>query len=102
MNGLENFGPLANLTAVGALIGLVIWMVTKGFPRLLDRADSARAADRTEFLQALERQTSQRAEAAASGHQVAAQMQLDLARMAAELQRANDIRLHELYPAMKG
>lgn len=90
MNGLEMFGPLANLTAVGALIGLVIWMVTRGFPALLDRADDAQTEARQEFLAALDRQTDQRAEAVRSGHALGSRLQQDLGRMAAEMQRRND------------
>lgn len=97
MNGLDTFAPVANLTAVGALIWLVVWMVTKGFPRILERSEVSNATARQEYLAALDRQTEQRAEAAASGHQVAAEMQRDMSKMAAELQRSNDIRIHELH-----
>ena len=102
MNGLESFGPLANLTAVGALIGLVVWMVTRGFPAILQRSDELHAGARQEFLTALDRQSDQRSEAAASGHRVAAQMQADLSNMAAELRRANDLRIQEFRYPTKG
>lgn len=95
-NGLSNLAPIANITAVGALIVMVIWMVTRGFPRLLERSDGVHAASRGEFLAALDRQNESRSAAARSGHEVAARMELDLQAMAAELRRANDLRSQEL------
>lgn len=95
-NGLSFLAPLANLTAVGALIVVVVWMVTRGFPRLLERSDASHSAARGEFLAALDKQTDSRSLAAKSGHEVAARMELDLQAMAAELRRANDMRLQDL------
>jgi hypothetical protein len=59
-NGLSGMAPLANLTVVGALIVLVIWMMTRSFPNLIDRHDQVLerkdkevAAERSAFMDAL-------------------------------------------------
>lgn len=120
-NGLQLFAPMANLTAVGVLIVLVMWGIFRGFPRVLDRWDqmsrhftdslakarrefmeviearskeNAKALDdaRREFLAALDRQTEQRSIAAASGHDAAAAIHLDLQNISGEMRRANDLK----------
>lgn len=94
-NGLSVYAPLANITAVGCLILMVLWMVTRGFPKLLERSDKAHADGRREFLAALDKQTESRSMSAAAGHEVASRMQGDLHDMAAEFRRSNDMRVQD-------
>ena len=62
-NGLEGLAPWANLSVVGVLIVLVLWVMTRGFPNLLSRHDAMLqrkdaevAAERQSFLNALEQE----------------------------------------------
>lgn len=39
----------ANLTATGAMMALLVWVVTKAFPKMLDRHDEAQLEARNHF-----------------------------------------------------
>jgi ABC-type nickel/cobalt efflux system permease component RcnA len=58
---LGGLAPWANLTALGALITVVVWMMTKGFPQLIERTDKVlerkdleSVNERHEFMAALQ------------------------------------------------
>ena len=75
---------------------LSIWTVTKGIPKLIDRADAAQqrsdaanAESRREFLAALRGQTDARSEAAKGGHEAAMQIASNLRDLTDELRRVN-------------
>lgn len=99
-NGLGELMALANATAVGAGIiiftVLSLWIVTKGIPKLIDRADAAQqrsdaanAESRREFLAALHGQTEARSESAKGGHEAAMQIANNLRDLTEEVRRAN-------------
>ena len=65
MNGLA---PWAELGAVGCLIVTVLWLVTKGFPAIVDRFTIEAATQRQEFREELKEHRDQSRELAESGH----------------------------------
>lgn len=112
-NGLAEYMALANLTAVGAFIMIFVvlslWIVTKGIPKLIDRADAAQqrsdaanAESRREFLAALDRQQIARSEAATAGHDAAVQIATSLRELTDEVRRANGCNGDHRSPREKG
>ncbi len=98
-NGLGELMVSANATCVG--VGLIIftvlsiWIVTKGIPKLLDRADAAQqrsdavnTESRKAFLAALTQQTDARTEAAKGGHEAALQIANNLRDLGQEIRRS--------------
>jgi hypothetical protein len=96
MNGLSEYMDLANLTCVGAGIILLVWIITRGVPNLIDRWENAEqrhekaaAESRREFLTALDRQATARTEAAKSGHDAAMRLADNLHDLTEEVRRTN-------------
>lgn len=50
---MTEIAPWAELGAVGCLIVTVLWMVTKGFPQLVERFTAETTAQRAEFREEL-------------------------------------------------
>jgi len=48
---VDNLTDISNLSALGALITLVVWFVTVGLPRLLKKASEREAIAREEYRQ---------------------------------------------------
>lgn len=78
----SDFTGWSNLTATSAIIGIVVWLVTKGFPGLLERHDRAQAEARVQYEKAqtdarehfekiLDKIETRRGEAAKDGHDAA-------------------------------
>lgn len=102
-NGLGEYVAIANLTAVGAMILIVVvgfvWTITRGLPRafslvseLIHTSRAAEAASRSEFFAALDRQTAARAEAAKSGHDAAMRLADNVYDLTHELRQQNEER----------
>lgn len=95
LNGLQELAPLGNLTAVGCLIVLVVWMMTRGFPKLLDRHDIAMqrkdtdaSTERAAFRAVLDRQADVREVSARSGHEAAHALAESIRDLSEEVRRS--------------
>lgn len=95
-NGLQAYAPLANLTAVGAMIVLIFWLICRALPKMLDRQDEreerreqANAAERAEFRRCLDRQAEVRDAAASSGHEAARAIAESLRELSREVRSVN-------------
>lgn len=64
----------SNLTSSAAIITLVIWLVTKGMPSLLDRHDRVENESRKHYEMILERIDERRVIAAKEGHDAASRL----------------------------
>lgn len=65
---MDGLAPWAELGAVGCLIVTVLWLVTKGFPAIVERFTAEAATCRKEFREELKEHREQSRALAESGH----------------------------------
>jgi flagellar biosynthesis/type III secretory pathway M-ring protein FliF/YscJ len=82
---VDSFSAWSNLTASAAIILLVLWLVTKGLPFLLDRHDKAQSESRAHFELILERIDERRFTSAKDGHDAASKLAESIDRQRAVL-----------------
>lgn len=68
---LNPLAPWASLTSTGACIGLLIWLITKGFPNMLEKHEKVQAETRGHFERILTNIDTSRTMSARDGHEAA-------------------------------
>jgi hypothetical protein len=70
----------ANLTATGIIGMLLVWIITKAFPQMLERHDAVQLETRGHFERVLNSIDSSRATSAKEGHDAAKQLSVAIDR----------------------
>lgn len=86
-----------NLSAVAAVVGMMVWGITKGVPNLIESFREEMATQRREFRDDLAAHRQQSAELAKSGHQAVERLAAAIENMADEvhdMKRTDDAQSH--------
>tara|TARA_R110000822_G_scaffold98088_3_gene222062 strand:+ start:2020 stop:2364 length:345 start_codon:yes stop_codon:yes gene_type:complete len=72
--GVDSISSWANLTATGVICALLVWIITKAFPAMLERHDKVQEETRMHNERRIEVIDANRAASAREGHEAAKEL----------------------------